>query len=74
LTAAKRIFFDSNEMLIAEWSPFTSNPIYEPGHTFEWACLLMEAKQAGFDISEFDCITEMVKSAEQKGLSATKVV
>jgi len=69
LTTFKQMFFDPQENLIAEWSPWGGDDtIYEPGHSFEWCCLLAEAAEASIDVSVLDVAQAMCAAAENKGV------
>ncbi|MDC0534344.1 AGE family epimerase/isomerase [Francisellaceae bacterium] len=75
LTSATKMFYDSQLDLISEYSPFgDDNTIYEPGHSFEWGCLLLESEQLNLNLSNKINIKGLVASAEQYGVMSQGVV
>lgn len=70
-----QLFYDADRHLISEYAPFgDANTIYEPGHTFEWCCLLVEAQHYGFEKPEPIDIAFMVDAAENEGINARAIV
>jgi mannose/cellobiose epimerase-like protein (N-acyl-D-glucosamine 2-epimerase family) len=76
LQATKRMFYNPYPNLISEYSPYKEEKtaIYEPGHSFEWCCLLSEARQAGIDTSILPIEKKMAAAAEQNGVTSQGAV
>ena len=75
LSSAKLMFFDKGVSLISEYSPFgDENTIYEPGHSFEWACLLLESEQMGLKFKDKIFYADLAQSAEKYGVMSQGVV
>ena len=66
-------FYHPEKMLIAEYSGCSIN-VYEPGHSFEWACLIDQAQKLNLAIPEIPCFREIAASAEQCGVSDNNLV
>ena len=75
LASTHRLFYDPETCLISEYTPFApEDAVYEPGHTFEWCCLLLEAEQTGIDISVLDNIRMLAEAAESVGVTGNNIV
>ena len=65
-------FYHPEKRLIAEYSGH--NNIYEPGHSFEWACLIYHARKLGLTLPETPSFQEIATSAEKYGISDNNLV
>lgn len=76
LQTTKGMFYNPYPNLISEYSPYKQEKtaIYEPGHSFEWCCLLVEAQQAGIDTSILPVEKKMAAAAEKNGVTAQGAV
>ncbi|MFZ9034918.1 MAG: AGE family epimerase/isomerase [Francisellaceae bacterium] len=72
------LFYCKNIDLIAEYAPINSEDcgenIYEPGHSFEWCCLLYEAENFGIELAKLKAFDAIAKAAETHGVIDNKVV
>lgn len=69
LTVLFNLFYCQKNDLISEYAPIDpNNGIYEPGHSFEWACLVYEAENLNIQLSEFANHQVIAQSAENKGV------
>lgn len=76
LTLFKRLFYDDSLKLISEysgWTPNGSENVYEPGHTFEWCCLIQDAEEHGLKFGILNA-GEMAAAAEAQGMCDNKLV
>ncbi len=75
LSSAKKMFYDPKIELISEYSPFgDDDTVYEPGHSFEWGCLLLETEQLKLNLFTKIDIKGLASSAEKYGVMSTGVV
>jgi len=75
LSSVKNMFYDSGAKLISEYFPHGDNDtIYEPGHSFEWACLLLESKGFDININENIHYEKLISSAEKFGVTSQGAV
>ncbi len=44
-----RRFYDEEKLLIKEYDSTCENALYEPGHSFEWCSLILDAKRLGLN-------------------------
>ncbi len=75
LKATENMFFDKSKKLISEYSPYHTNPTYEPGHSFEWCCLMVETNRAKvLEGTPLLPAKEIAITAEQNGVTKDNVV
>ena len=76
LSSIKEMFYDSEKELISEYTfiPTSEQNIYEPGHSFEWCCLLNETSRLNINIHLLPIEHNMILSAEKKGVSNQNIV
>lgn len=65
------LIYDTNAQLIREYS---GQAVFEPGHSFEWASLILEAQSKGFLPLTILNHQELATSAERQGISANNMV
>ncbi|ASK78676.1 hypothetical protein CF386_06510 [Paraphotobacterium marinum] len=65
----KQKFINPETNLIAEYSKNHHETVYEPGHNYEWASLLLESEKLGLKIETKDFCEHLVHSMENMGLS-----
>jgi len=65
-------FYHPEKKLIAEYSGH--NNVYEPGHSFEWTCLIYQARKLDLAIPTTPCFQEIATSAEKYGIAENNLV
>ena len=70
------LFYDQKKNLISEYTfkPTSNKNIYEPGHTFEWCCLLNETKRLNIDINNILDEKNLCSGAEKYGIHLRNIV
>ena len=66
-------FYHRKKNLISEYLN-RNGPIYEPGHNFEWACLIYQSQELGIILPKFPCFKEIAKNAEDYGIANNNLV
>ena len=69
-----RLFFCKDKYLIFESSNFNNFPVCEPGHNFEWACLIFEAIKQGFILTPSINDCKLFKTSFELGVIETFLV
>lgn len=64
-----KLFFNSDKGLICEYSHTNKAKIFEPGHSFEWGCLILEAQRLGVDVTAMANHVALYQSARKLGIS-----
>nr|WP_116964671.1 (d)CMP kinase [Fastidiosibacter lacustris] len=68
------LFFDHKQMLMREYSIEYQPVVFEPGHSFEWSALILEALELGVDVGLMPDHKALFLSASQKGVNANGLV
>lgn len=63
------LFFDDKKALMREYSPEKKLEIFEPGHSFEWCSLIIEAQSLVIDVSIMDDHLRLYQAASSVGIT-----
>ena len=64
-----RLFFDDERNLMREYSKEDKSALFEPGHSFEWSSLIVEAQELGVDIDIMSDHIGLYKAATKVGMN-----
>lgn len=64
-----RLFFDDERNLMREYSKEDKSALFEPGHSFEWSSLIVEAQALGVDIDAMSDHFRLYQAAAKAGIN-----
>ncbi len=64
-----RLFFDDERNLMREYSKEDKSALFEPGHSFEWSSLIVEAQALGVDIDAMSDHVRLYQAAAKAGIN-----
>ncbi len=68
------LFFDHEKNLMREYSKKAKSALFEPGHSFEWSSLIVEAKALKIDVDIMSDHVKLYQAAAKVGMNSHGLV